>query len=339
MWKALRNSRLAGARDRSASPRDAGAEASGTGGVIKEPPMEIIGKCLTADEFVAYVEQLSIPEPRPTRVFLHHTWKPTPETWHGYDTILAMKSYYERQPWTDLDGREHEGWTVGPHVFVAPDGIWLFSDLRYDGVGVYGHNYRSRHVEMVGNYDPAPPSGSILADTVAVLGILHERLGLSVSDLAFHRDFSTKTCPGVAVQKPWMQGLVQQWLAEYRRARAEKMAAARRAVTARVQNLLVQANPNFVLSKEATRRGLVGPISHEIPIELDNKAYVVQFFAEALLVPVPEWKGAQSLHEYEEMDWGRALQEPTQAAPTEGAEGTLLDMPPTPEDPFPYTPR
>ena len=163
MWKALRNSRLAGARDRSASPRDAGAEASGTGGVIKEPPMEIIGKCLTADEFVAYVEQLSIPEPRPTRVFLHHTWKPTPETWHGYDTILAMKSYYERQPWTDLDGREHEGWTVGPHVFVAPDGIWLFSDLRYDGVGVYGHNYRSRHVEMVGNYDPAPPSGSILA--------------------------------------------------------------------------------------------------------------------------------------------------------------------------------
>ncbi len=310
---------------------------------VKEPPMEIIGKCLTAPEFVDYVEQLDFPEPRADRIFLHHTWKPTPETWKGYDTIQSMKAYYERQPWTDLDGSQHEGWTVGPHVFVAPDGIWLFSDLRWDGVGVLGHNFRTRHVEMVGDYDPAPPSGSILADTVAVLGILHERLGLSIHDLAFHRDFSTKTCPGIAVQKPWIQGLVQEWLVNYRRERAEKMAAARRAVTSRVEHLLVQANPNFVLSKAATERGLVGPISHEIPLEIDNQAYVVQFFAEALLVPVPEWKNARSLKEYEDATWGRpatsGAQSATVAGGPDGDEGRVTDMPSTPQDPFPYDPR
>ncbi len=332
---------LRGLWGQGSSARRARGEASKGGDLrtrrIKEPPMEIIGKCLTATEFVDYVEQMDFPEPRPDRIFLHHTWKPTPETWRGYETILAMKAYYERQPWTDLDGSQHEGWTAGPHVFVAPDGVWLFSDLRWDGVGVLGHNYRSRHVEMVGDYDSAPPGGSILADTIAVLGILHERLQIRIDDLAFHRDFSTKTCPGLAVQKPWVQGLVREWLDNYRRERTERMAATRRAVTSRVAHLLVQANPNFVLSKEAARRGLVGPISHEIPLEIDNRPYVVQFFAEALLVPVPEWKNPQSLKEYEDAAWGRPVDAAADAA-VSGA-GSVLDMPPTPQDPFPYVPR
>ena len=304
---------------------------------IKSPPMEIIGKCLTADEFVDYVEG-SI-----SRAAAHAHLSPPhveadPETWRGYDTILAMKAYYERQNWTDLDGTVREGWTVGPHIFVAPDGIWLFSDLRYDGVGVYGHNYRSRHIEMVGDYDPAPPSGSILSDTIVALGVLFDRLGLNVADLGFHRDFSTKTCPGLAVQKPWVQAQVQEWLVGYRRERAERMAAVRRAVTAQVEHLLVQANPNFALSKAASERGLVGPISHEIPIEMDGKAYVVQYFAEALLVPVPEWKGAMSLREYEQAQWGRPVDEPQAAAQAsaDADDDAVLDMPPTPQDPFPY---
>jgi hypothetical protein len=332
MWKSLwrNNSTPPDSRARRDTVRASGA--------IKSPPMEIIGKCLTADEFVDYVEGLDFPAPRPTRIFLHHTWKPTPETWRGYDTILAMKAYYERQIWTDLDGTVREGWTVGPHIFVAPDGIWLFSDLRYDGVGVYGHNYRSRHIEMVGDYDPAPPSGSILSDTIVALGVLFDRLGLNVADLGFHRDFSTKTCPGLAVQKPWVQAQVQEWLVGYRRERAERMAAVRRAVTAQVEHLLVQANPNFALSKAASERGLVGPISHEIPIEMDGKAYVVQYFAEALLVPVPEWKGAMSLREYEQAQWGRPVDEPQAAAQAsaDADDDAVLDMPPTPQDPFPY---
>ena len=174
---------------------------SGTGDVIKEPPMEIDGRVMTISEFVAYVEALDIPQPLPGRVFLHHTWKPTRESWRGHDTMLAMKAYYEEQLWQDRYGQWHEGWTAGPHLFVADDGIWLFSDLRYDGVGVYGHNIGTRHLEMVGNYDEQLPSGPTLENTVAALGILHEKLGLDVRELNFHRDFSTKSCPGWAVQK------------------------------------------------------------------------------------------------------------------------------------------
>jgi len=338
MWRALRRGRSRDQREETPEKR---TEVRPTADdeppkIIKCPPMEIIGKVMTAAEFVDYVEHLDLPEPRANRVFLHHTWKPTPETWHGYDTILGMKAYYEQQIWTDLDGQVYEGWTVGPHIFVAPDGIWLFSDLRYDGVGVYGHNYRSRHVEMVGNYDYQLPSGSILDDTVVVLGVLHERLGLDVEDLAFHRDFSTKTCPGLAVQKPWVKSLVSEWVTEYRRQREERMAAVRRAITSQIRHLLVNENPNCALAQAAADRGLVGAISQEIPIELDDRAYLVQFYAQALLVPAPYWDNVQSLQEYEDMTWSRAQDE--ESDDTEG-EQALLDMPPSPEDPFPYVDR
>lgn len=270
--------------------------------IIKEPPLQIDGRVMTAQEFVRYVEELEFPAPLPTRIFLHHTWKPTRSDWRGYDTILAMKRYYERQLWKDSQGRIHEGWNAGPHLFIADDGIWLFSDLRYDGVGVYGQNYRSRHVEMVGNYDEELPSGAILENTIAALGILHVRLGLDIHKLNFHRDFSTKTCPGRMVQKNWIIPQVAKWIEEYQRAHEEVEASLRRTLVGMIRQNLVTANPQAALAKAGRARGLLGAISPEIPIEIDDQGYVVQFFAEALIVPVHQWDKVQSLKEYEEAE-------------------------------------
>lgn len=267
--------------------------------VIKSPPMEIIGECLSNDEFVRYVEALDIPNPLPTRIFLHHTWKPTPETWRGLSTIMAMKAYYERQLWRDSQGRLREGWTAGPHLFVAQDGIWLFSDLRYDGVGVYGHNYRTRHLEMVGDYDVNKPTDPILESTIVALGALHERLGLDVHKLNFHRDFSSKSCPGWAVTKEWIIPLIDDWITEYRRTKNQDQGALRQSLQRMIADLLLPTNPHTALVKSAEARGLLGALTNEVPMEIDDRAYIVQLFAEALLVPVPEWDKVQSLDEFE----------------------------------------
>ncbi|MBC7235280.1 MAG: N-acetylmuramoyl-L-alanine amidase [Chloroflexi bacterium] len=291
--------------------------------VIKEPPMEIIGECLSADEFVRYVERLDFPDPLPTRIFLHHTWKPTPETWQGLSTILGMKAYYERQLWRDSQGRLHEGWTAGPHLFVAPDGIWLFSDLRYDGVGVYGHNYRSRHLEMVGDYDLVRPSGSILENSIVALGILHERLGLDIRRLNFHRDFSNKSCPGWAVTKEWIIPLVEEWIAAYRQGQHQDQTLLRQSLQRMIGDLLLPTNPQAALAKAGVGRGLLGAISHEVPMEIDDRGYIVQFFAEALLVPVHQWDKVQSLKEFE--------QRPARAVSRSG-----LDLSAPPVDPYPF---
>jgi|GEM_PF-950451 len=292
--------------------------------VIKEPPMKIDGRVMGVDEFVRYVEGLEFAHPLPTRIFLHHTWKPTPETWRGRSTILGMKAYYEKQLWTDSQGRVHEGWTAGPHLFIAPDGIWLFTDLCQDGVGAYGHNYRTRHIEMVGDYDAALPSGAVLDQTVAALGILHERLGLDIRKLNFHRDFSNKSCPGRAVTKEWIIPKAAAWIENYRRQKVAPEEALRQTLTKMIQKLLVAANPQTALSKEAATRGLLGALTNEIPMEIDDQGYVVQFFAQALLVPVNQWDKVRSLREYEtqtrEMDVSPALRAWEQAVAATGAE-------------------
>lgn len=267
--------------------------------IIKEPPMEIDGRVMTPKEFVEYVEGLEF-FPLPSRIFLHHTWKPTRDDWRGRDSIMAMKSYYERQTWRDSDGQLHEGWTAGPHLFVADDGIWLFSDLRYDGVGVYGHNYRSRHLEMVGNYDEKLPADATLENTIAALGILHERLGLNIQELNFHRDFSTKSCPGWAVQKQWIIPQVANWIDDYRRRKEKEMSRLRRSLVKMIQDLLLPTSSESTLAKEAAKRGLLGALSHEIPMEIDDEGYIVQLFTEALIVPANDADNVQSLREYEE---------------------------------------
>lgn len=284
---------------------------------IKEPPMQIDGRVMTPDEFAAYVERLDFPDPLPNRIFLHHTWKPTVESWRGRSTIMAMKAYYEKQLWWDAQGRLHEGWTAGPHLFVAPDGIWLFSDLRFDGVGVYGNNYRSRHLEMVGDYDRVTPSGAVLDYSIAALGILHHRLGLDPKKLAFHRDFSTKSCPGWAVRKEWIIPQVEAWIAAYKRAREADQTNLRRALAAAIRDLLKSANPQAALAKEGERRGLLGAITNEIPMEIDDQGYLVQLFAEALLVPVNAWAQVQNLREYEEAKKARDDAPPLASEPND----------------------
>ena len=231
-----------------------------------------------------------------------------------------MKAYDERRLWRDHEGRLHEGWTAGPHLFIADDGIWLFSDLRYDGVGVYGHNYRSRHIEVVGNYDQQAPSGATLQNTIVALGILHERLGLDIRKLNFHRDFSTKSCPGWAVSKAWIIPQVEAWIEGYRRSRSSKLSAARQAILRVVENIMVPTNPHAALASEAARRGLLGALTHEIPIEVDDRPYVVQVFAEALIVPVNEWDNVRSLREHEE-----ALDDVNDAAHRVTGDGRDLD--------------
>jgi hypothetical protein len=274
-----------GASDRGNAPAGALAERA-----IKSQPMGIDGRAMSAGDFVSYIEGLQMPAPLPTRIFLHHTWKPTRESWQGSTTIYGMKRYYEQQRWRDERGRLREGWTAGPHLFVADDGIWLFSDIRYDGVGVIGHNTGTRHLEMVGNYDDERPSGATLDNTIAALGILFVKLGLDIANLSFHRDYSTKTCPGRAITKEWIIPQVATWIEGYRTSKEPAPApdttfdTLKTALTAMVRRQLVPGNTETLMARDAERRHLLGPLTYQLPMEIDGLAYLVQIYAEGLMV-------------------------------------------------------
>ncbi|MFA5378590.1 MAG: peptidoglycan recognition family protein [Dehalococcoidia bacterium] len=155
----------------------------------------------TREKFAEYVKELDWTS-KPTRLFLHHTAVPTPETWKGMATMDAMYAYYRQQIWYDDAGRKQVGWTVFPHIFVAQDGIWLMNDLRKDGAGVVGQNRGSIHVEMVLNGDVSLPNGEMWENCKIVLRTLLETLGIPA--LEYHRDFAAKTCPGIKVTKTWV---------------------------------------------------------------------------------------------------------------------------------------
>jgi hypothetical protein len=170
------------------------------------PPMH--GVKLSSTQWLEYIASYQFGPVLPTQVVLHHTWRPTVAQWQGATSMRGMQRYFAGL-----------GWTAAPHVFAAPDGIWLFTPLREVGVhagtgnGSFSKGWYTIGLEMVGDYDNARPSGAVWEHTLAILGGLSLRLNTPPAKLLkFHRDFSTKTCPGKAVTPAWVIGELEAWL-------------------------------------------------------------------------------------------------------------------------------
>lgn len=155
--------------------------------------MDIINKRLTLHEFQVYVKGYDFGPILPSKLVLHHTWHPTKESWAGERTIGGLKRYYEGKKWK-----------VGPHIFVADDGIWLFSPMRKDGIHAGKLNKHSIGIEVVGDYDSEKWSGQTKQNAIGTIKILMDRLSLKENGLFFHRDASPKSCPGWAIKKEWL---------------------------------------------------------------------------------------------------------------------------------------
>lgn len=177
--------------------------------------MKILCKKLTKKQFEKYLEEKKISDPLPNKIVLHHTWKPTIETWKGKTTIQALKINYEKK-----------GWSAGPHIFVAEDGIWLFTDMNKvgthagtgnatwekEGIDIHGYYVAGAHlknysigVEVVGNYDEKVWEGEVLQNTCHCLTQLQKKLNLEIKDIKFHRDYSPKSCPGNSITREWFE--------------------------------------------------------------------------------------------------------------------------------------
>jgi hypothetical protein len=157
----------------------------------EEEGMQIDGRRMTVDEFRRHVETLDIGPVN--EVYIHHTVKPTQEQWANDATMRGMKAYYESL-----------GWEAGPHLFVEKGGIWLFTPLSQDGIGVRGHNWRTRHIEIVGDYSEAVPSGETLDNALKATAILLRKTKTPLALLKMHREAQADTeCPGDALAARW----------------------------------------------------------------------------------------------------------------------------------------
>ncbi len=184
------------------------------GGAGRAEPTEgappFLNRRLSLVEWSSYVAAYDFGPLPPSRVVLHHTVIPTEAGWAGLGSMRAMQRFYAGK-----------GWTAGPHLYAAPDGIWLATRM-YDvgihagtGNGSVKQGWYSIGLEMVGAFDTGRPAGAVWAHALAVMAGLGRRLGIAPRQLiSFHRDYtSEKSCPGWAVTKPWVWDAVEAALA------------------------------------------------------------------------------------------------------------------------------
>lgn len=155
--------------------------------------MDIINQRLSLQQFQEYVRGFSFDPLNPNKLVIHHTWRPTKDGWQGEKTIGGLKRYYEGK-----------GWTAGPHLFIAEDGIWLFTAMNLTGIHASSLNPNSIGIEVVGDYDNEVWSGETKSNAIGAIKALMSRLNLDNTGIYFHRDVSGKTCPGRAITKEWL---------------------------------------------------------------------------------------------------------------------------------------
>ena len=124
-------------------------------------------------------------------IIMHHTYSPQEYQWRGLATMQGMMRYY-----CGL------GWTSGPHLFIAPDGIWQMTAINEPGTHAAMWNNKSWGVEMVGYFDHHTWSEKQRTTMYHVAETLLRWRGLqpSKNTVLGHRETgSKKTCPGTMI--------------------------------------------------------------------------------------------------------------------------------------------
>lgn len=132
-------------------------------------------------------------------VTIHHTYRPLPSQWRGYDSLVGLRNYYQHT----------KGWPSGPHLFLcagapnpAHDGIWQLSPLDRPGTHAGACNTSTWGIEVIGDYThrPWPEAVAALVQEVGTALLRWRGLAISLATVRGHREcMDGRTCPGDAI--------------------------------------------------------------------------------------------------------------------------------------------
>lgn len=139
----------------------------------------------------------------PNKIVLHNTAAPNQKQW------LASPVYPNRMKGLTGYFRDNNKWHAGPHLFVDPEGIWLFAPLNVKGVHSPSFNSSAWGIEMVGDYDKEPFDkgfgAKVRDNAVWAMAVLlhHIHQPVTVRTILLHKEDpkTTHACPGKNVKK------------------------------------------------------------------------------------------------------------------------------------------
>lgn len=176
--------------------------------------MNVVGQFVDVNGFAAHVASLQFSIWRPQFVVVHNTSSPTLSNYADWRAHPEKHGDWTPERWaSNLAGYySNLGWLAGPHAFVCPDGILLFTPLTQHGTHTPSWNSISWGIETVGEFESEPFDNGSRDNLIAALGILHHRIGLNPADyklgvrgLHFHHEdprTTHRTCPGRNMVKP-----------------------------------------------------------------------------------------------------------------------------------------
>ncbi len=149
-----------------------------------------------ADKIITLAELLKMLDKyNHKELHVHHTWRPDHETYFKKPDPLywqaAMRRYH----------KETNGWSdIGQHVTLLPDGRFVTGrDFSRDPASIKGYNTKAFAVEMIGDFDIGK---DVLEgkqrESIIELARWFDKRGRYIR---FHRENSTKTCPGSGIDK------------------------------------------------------------------------------------------------------------------------------------------
>lgn len=144
-------------------------------------------------QFAEYIRNLKVSR-KIDKIIFHHTSSPI-NTWQGSGSMLHYWNLYRSR-----------GWKAGPHLFIAPDAIWLFSPIKKIGKGVEGNNKGVIHIEVVGRYFDGPPVNPELCFNIAIVTrLLMSKFELYPKDLINHFFYNKNANETPYINRNWLE--------------------------------------------------------------------------------------------------------------------------------------
>lgn len=144
---------------------------------------------ITIDELIKRLDKYNHKE-----LHVHHTWRPEKKNYNGKNGIelqQGMRNYHVNNlGWSD----------IGQHVTLLPDGRFVTGrDFGKTPASIKGYNTGAFAVEMIGNFDKGHDVlEGAQKDSIVKLARYFDKKGKYIR---FHRENSTKTCPGSGIDK------------------------------------------------------------------------------------------------------------------------------------------
>lgn len=178
---------------------------------------------LTLQEFREHIRDVAVHGGSPTATCAHHTYSPTSAEWNGLSSMEGIRRYHmDTRGYSDIAANFYVGpdgliWTARPmtrdnwaHAFVSRPWPDVHEDAAaYCNGDEQALNSAAVGIEIVGNYDHEDPAtGASMQLALDVFAAMHERWGIPLNRLLFHRMVADKSCPGTRVSLDWFRAEV-----------------------------------------------------------------------------------------------------------------------------------